>query len=52
METADLVLNIDGKLHSAHAMGTIDYIHTVEPGASSARQCAAIAVDFWPLRSS
>jgi hypothetical protein len=32
METGDLALNIDGKLHSAHMVGTINYIHTVAPG--------------------
>ena len=32
METADLVLNVDGKLHSARMVGTINYIHTVAPG--------------------
>jgi hypothetical protein len=33
METADLVLTIDGRLHSARMVGTINYIHTVAPGA-------------------
>ena len=33
METGDLALSIDGKLHSARMVGTLNYIHTVAPGA-------------------
>ena len=33
IETGDIALNIDGKLHSARMVGTLDYIHTVAPGA-------------------
>jgi hypothetical protein len=33
METGALALKIDGKLHSARMVGTINYIHTVAPGA-------------------
>jgi hypothetical protein len=33
METGDVALTIDGKLHSARMVGTLKYIHTVAPGA-------------------
>jgi hypothetical protein len=33
METGDLAIKIDGKLHSAHLVGTVNYVHTVAPGA-------------------
>jgi hypothetical protein len=32
VETGDLALTIDGKLHSARMDGTINYIHTVQTG--------------------
>ncbi len=32
VETGDLALTIDGKLHSARMAGTINYIHTVPTG--------------------
>jgi len=33
IQTGDVALHVDGQLHKAQAVGTVDYIHTVLPGA-------------------